>query len=428
MSAVARVAITGVGPISSGGNGKAAVWGAVLGRSTGLVKKSYELDGEKIGSYYLHEAADPEIDRCGIDRQLLNEIRSWKEGDEIADLYHFLAVIKAAIDDSAAGAGRLSGDDVGLVLAHENMGLDHFYWKAVNEIGGAPNRDKKSYFDRFYQKFKRTGYELQTFMSLYHVAKAFDIHGYSLFLNNACASGLYVIEAAADIIRSGKCRAVVASAVDRASVFKQMWFDDAGMLARDGLIKPFARGRDGFTIGSGGAAIVLERLDDALERKAHIYAEYAGGGFALEGWKVTCPDVSGDRYEKVIRRALKESGSTPGSIHMIVPHAIGTVVTDEYEARAIGKVFGQRSDMPFITALKPYIGHTLGSSAMLESAILLMAMDGDTVPATLNCGDRDDKIGLNVVDETRPRAGIKTALKTACGFAGFDGACVFRKV
>jgi 3-oxoacyl-[acyl-carrier-protein] synthase II len=220
---------------------------------------------------------------------------------------------------------------------------------------------------------------------------------------------------------------MVVAAVDRSSVFKHVWFDELKMFAKDGLIKPFARGRDGFTLGDGGAAMVLESAASAARRKARVYAEYAGGSFTLEGWKVTYPDISSDRYEKMISKAIASAGLDPKDIDLVVPHGIGTTVTDEYEARAIAGIFGIKSERPFVTALKPYIGHTLGSAAMLETVIMLMAMEKGTVPATLNSTQPDDRLPVSMLRTAASGAAIKASLKTACGFAGFDGACVFKK-
>ncbi len=427
-----RIVITGVGPLSAGGSGKDEVWKSISERRTGLVKKTYEIDGDNIGEFYVHEIKNFSINDYGINQQVLGEIKSWKQEDEIIDLFYFLAVIKMAIDDSGLKIDEENKFRTGLILAHENMGLDHFYMKVIDELSFAGKADrpktKKEFLEEFYKKFNRTGYELQTFMSLHHIAKIFDIHGYSLFLNNACASGLFAFEAAADTIRSGKCERMIIAAVDKCSLFKQIWFQEVNMLAKDGRIKPFVSDRDGFTIGEGGAAFMLEKLGDAIKRKAHIYAKYLGGSFVLEGWKVTYPDVSNNLYESMIRDALTRSGIKPSDIGLIIPHGVGTNITDRYEAKALTQVFGKKTKRPIISAFKPYIGHTLGSTAILETAIMLLGLKNGEIPQTLNCENIDDALGINVLRESREAGDIKIAMKTACGFAGYDGACVFKNM
>lgn len=429
-----RIVVTGVGPLTAGGSGKDEVWKAILDKKTGLARKEYKIDGDVIGKFYVHEIKDFKIDEYGVNPQILNEIKSWKEGDEIADLYYFLATIQMALRDSGLVIDDGNNDVVGLMLAHENMGLDHFYMKIIDELSftgenaaGRPGT-RRAFLDEFYKKFRRTGYELQTFMSLHHVAKVFGIHGFSLILNNACASGLYAMESAADAIRSGKCRQMIVASVDRSSVFKQIWFSEINMCAKDGRIKPFASDRDGFTIGDGGAALVFETLESAVERKAYIYAEYMCGSFVLEGWKVTYPDVTNDFYKKMIVKAIELAGLKPQDIDLLVPHGVGTSITDKYEARAITQVFGKKAKKPVITALKPYVGHTLGSTAILETAIMLMGLKNNKIPPTLNCEHSDDTLGIEVLKDMASADDVEIAMKTACGFAGFDGACVFRKM
>ena len=423
-----KIAITGIGPLTAGGSGKDEVWDSIVNKKTGLVEKEYTIENESLGKFYVHEIKNFDIGKYGINNQILDEVKSWKNGDEIIDFYYFLATIKMAIDDSGLSIGKDNNGKTGLILAHENMGMDHFYNKVINELSFVGEKDeaapktRKDFLKKFYEKFHRTGYELQTFMSLHHIAKIFDIHGFSLFLNNACASGLYALEVAADAIRSGKCKQMIVAAVDNSSIFKQLWFKDANCLAKDGKIKPFAVNRDGFTLGDGGAAIVLEDMEDAKSRKANIYAEYIGGSFALEGWKVTYPDITNDLYKKMISKAIEVSDIAVGDVDLIVPHGVGTNVTDKYEANAIKEIFNEQ---PIVTALKPYTGHTLGSAALLETAIMIIGLKNAKVPPTLNNDREDARLSLNILKNMHDAKDVRIAMKTACGFAGFNGACVF---
>ncbi len=427
-----KIVITGIGPLTSGGSGNDEVWEAVLNRKTGLVQKEYTVDGDTLGRFYVHKIKNFNIEKYGINKIALNEVKAWKMGDEIEDFYYFLAVIKMALNDAKLEIRDSNKYLTGLVIAHENMGMDHFYWKMIHElsftdksVSDKPNT-KKEFLERFYNKFHRTGYELQTFMPLHHIAKIFDVHGFSLFLNNACASGLYALEVAKDAIISEKCKQMIIAAVDCPSIFKQMWFRDVNCLAKDGQIKPFAPDRDGFTIGDGGTAFVMETYENAKKRKARIYAEYLGGSFVSEGWKVTYPDISNDLYKNMIIEAIKLSKLKPSDIDLIVPHGVATNVTDKYEAKAIREVFDKKQ--PLVTALKPYIGHTLGSTALLETAIMLLSLKNGKIPPTLNCENTDNKLGIEVLRDIKSADNIKITIKTACGFAGFNGACLFKEV
>jgi len=426
-----RVVVTGIGPIAAIGIGKKEVWNSIIKGKTGLSLQEYFIDDKKPQLFYVHKAKDFNLPDLNIDQAALNDICAWKEEKDWKDLKYLLGVIKLALDDSKlAFEPKDSKNKIGLVLTHENPGLDEFYQKVIDESynllknGSIP---KEKYFTDFFGKFQKKAYDLQTFMFIFHAAKVFGLHGYSLFINNACASGLYALEAAADIIKSGKCKAVIAAGVDLTSIFKLLWFKGIGMYAEDGKIKPFAKERNGFVFGEGGVGIVLESLESAKKRKARIYAEYLGGGFNLEGWKVTIPDVTGDSYKNTVLEALKKAKLKKEKIDLLIPHGVGTSVTDAYEAKAITDVFGKNKPKPLITVLKPYIGHNLGSCCLLETAILMLALENSFIPPTLNVKDADPKLGIDLVTAAK-KSKIKTIAKMACGFAGYNACTVFRKI
>jgi len=418
-----RIVITGLGPFSAIGMGKDEVWDSVLRGHTGLTQEKFTLGGKLIDKYFVHRLKEFNIEQFHINKRILADILQWKDQKEPRDLFYLMAAAKLAFDDSKINIDK---NRIGLVLAHENPGLDEFYRDIVDELYKLKQKDKVTFFKGVNEGFSKRGHDLQTFVFLYFIAKALDIHGYSLFLNNACASGLFAVEAGADIIRSGKCDCVIVAAADKSSIFKQSWFRRLGMYPKDGLIKPFAKNRDGFVLGDGGAGIVLESLSSALKRKAHIYAEYLSGAFHIEAWKISVPDMTSNSYSTIIKFALKNSGVNKKSIDLLVPHGVATSVSDAYEAKAIRDVFGKNPKKPLITAFKPYIGHNLGSSALLETVILLLSLENNIIPPTLNCQIPDSKLSISPVKDLI-KTKLKTVMKIACGFAGFNGAAVFRK-
>ena len=427
-----RIVITGIGPISSIGIGREKFWDGILNKRINIEKETCILDEKVWDAFFYHKVTGFDVNSLGIDPEKLNDIRSWKEGEEIADLNYLIGAVKLALDDS--GLPR-SGDNngIGLVLAHENLGLMPFGFKISNLAYEMLIDKKKSelskrdFYDSFYKKFLKSGYDIQTFADLFHVARVFDIHAYSLFLNNACASGLYALEAASQIIRSGQAHSVVVAAADNPEIYKYLWFRDLGIYSNDGICRPFCKNSSGLVFGDGGVGLVLETLEAARQRKAHIYAEYCGGGFDLEGWKITVPQIGSDSYQRAIRSALTNSSLEPENIGLLVPHGVGSGPSDYYEAKAISDVFGENSEKPLISAFKPYVGHNLGGSALLETAILLLAMDNSIIPATLNRDEPDPRCKISLLAKNKKKK-IKTAIKTCCAFAGFNAAAVFRRI
>ena len=350
------------------------------------------------------------------------------------DLYYHLAAVKLALDDSGIVYNK-SDNNIGLFLTVEHPGFEPFCSGLLEEATAYLKKNsskrnclsKKAIFDYLYDSFVQNGYDLQTFMYLFLVAKAFGLHGYSIFTSNACASGLFALESAARQIKFGGSDAAILAGGDSCNtLFKHRWFNERSLYAVDGKIKPFSKKANGIVLGDGASAIVLEELAHAKKRKAQIYAEYLGGGFSLEGWKVTLPQLGSNSYQKAIKQALNSSGLKPKDIDLVNPHGVAIKITDRYETQAITDVFGENAKKPLVSAFKPYVGHNLGGSAIIETIILLLAMQKNLIPGTLNCELLEKKYNISIVSEHKNKP-ITTALKLSCGFAGYNGAAIFRK-
>ena len=429
-----RVVVTGIGPLASTGIGKDALWKGIVEKNIGLKLEEIRIDGEIWDKFYLHKVEDFNIEKYNIEQDAIEDIRNWKNGEEDKALAYLLAAVKLALDDSGLSYDQ-DDNDIGLFLTIEHPGFEDFCEGIVRETASyiKDNTSKNNFsssklFRHIFEKFGPQGYDLQTFMYLYFITKAFGFHGYSLYTNNACSSGLYAMESAARQIRSGDSKTVVLAGGDVAgTMFKQLWFKKKGFYAEDGKMKPFSNNADGIVLGDGASAMILEDLDHAQKRGAHIYAEYLGGGFSLEGWKVAIPRIGSSSYQNAIKSALEKANLSPGDIDLICPHGVALKVTDGYEAKAIRDVFGEKKAQPLITAWKPFVGHNLGGSAVLESIILLLSMENNMIPPTLNCEEDEPKYALNLVREHTQHT-LNTAMKLSCGFAGYNAAAIFRKL
>jgi 3-oxoacyl-[acyl-carrier-protein] synthase II len=426
-----RIVITGIGPICSAGIGKDQVWKNLLSGRTNIHKEKVTVDDELLVEYFVHKVDGFDVTKFGINRDALDYIKEWKEGEEIVDLNYLLAAVKLGIDDS-----KLTPHDcetnTSLVLAHENLNLmplsmklcQHAYDLLRPKTSG--NLSRKEFYDRLYHKFLKTVYDAQTFMGLFHVAKTFNIHNYSLFINNACASGLYALETASQIIKTGKSKAVIVATSDHTDFYKYRWFNDIGLYSPDGKIRPFCKDSNGLVFGDGGAAIVLEDARFAKARKAKVYAEYLGGGFSLEGWKVTTPQIGSESYQNAMQQALNSSKVKKDDIDLLCPHGVGSSPIDYYESKAITDIFGADQTKPFITAFKPYVGHNLGGAALLETIVLLLCIKNNTILPTLNYNNSDPRFNISLVNKTTEKI-ISLAMKSCCAFAGYNAAAVFKK-
>lgn len=423
-----RIVITGIGPLAANGMGKEDFWNSILLEKVNIEKENFLINDELIDSYYLHKIKSLDLGELDIGEESLEAISQWKNGDEDVDLCYFLSVIKLALQDSDLKYNQ-DINNIALVLGHGNPGLEQFWEKNFNDtytiFQNNKHLNKYQYFEIFYKTFVKNSYDLQAYMYLFHVAKTFHFHGHQLYLNNACSSGLFALEAASELIKSRKSNIVIIASAGRSRYYKYRWFKDTGYpYAEDGLIKPFDKNANGLVLGDGGVGMVIEDLEHALSRKARIYGEYLGGSFNSEAWKVTLPAVNDSFYESVIRDALIFSDSKTKEIDLINPHGTGLRVVDKYEAKAINSVF--KNCKPFISAFKPYIGHCIGGSALIETAILLLSLKKGIIPATLNYREPDTKLNLNVVSE-RTNQKLNKVMKTCCAIAGFNAAVVFGK-
>lgn len=426
-----RIVITGLGPMTSIGSGREPLWNALVAGKTNVQLEEWYVGDELWEKFYLHRIDNFDIRNFGIKEEVIEEIKSWKEGEEIIDLYYLLAVVKLAIDDSQLEYDY-DNNNIGCVITHENAGLEQYISKSIDisfdEIRKKSNTiTKKQFSAKFHYSSIKSSYDMQTFMVMFHILRTFQIHGYSLFINNACASGLYALEVASQMIKSGRCPVVIIAAADYPRVYKYLWFKDLNMYAQDGKIKPFSADADGFVFGDGGVSLVMEDFDHAVKRKAKIYAEYLGGGFSQEAWKVLYPAVGSDFYQKAIREALMFSRVDKEDIDLVCAHGVGNTLVDRYEAKAITDIFGTKPKKPLITAFKPYVGHNLGGSNLLEIAILLLCLENNLVLPVLNVEETNPSMEMDVLKE-KIKTELKVVLKICCAFAGYNAAAVFRKI
>ncbi|MFQ6093379.1 MAG: beta-ketoacyl-[acyl-carrier-protein] synthase family protein, partial [bacterium] len=414
------------------GIGKEELWASVVAGRSNVVRHDQYIHGELWDSFYVSKISNFDIKNIGLAPRFLEYMEN-NRLDEDPDLLYLMAAVKLALEDSRLGYDE-ADNNIGLILTHENPGVDRYVKKVFEVVMDCIDgrmtgtRSKKEVAARLYEQHRQAVYNMQSFMYLHHVSKVFSLHGCSLFINNACASGLFAIETASQQIKSGKNGVVIVAGADHPLfITKYLWFKALGLYANHGIMRPFDRDRDGFVFGDGGSALVLEDADHAAERGATIYGEYLGGGFNQEAWKVSVPNVSEDFYTKAFRQALETSRIKPEQIDLVNPHGAATKIADRYEAKTITDIFGHHPERVLISAFKPYVGHNLGGSALLELAILLLALQNDLVPPTLNYETPDPALRIEL-NRDFVRRGLQVVAKMANGFAGYNAVGIFGKL
>jgi len=423
-----RVAITGIGVLTGYGRGVDPLWrGLCSGRSA--VRDHLAQFGGRTWLTYPMAALRDDTDKLAAalpGQQVLRHER--------LDLDHDLIAIADCVSQAVDDAGLEydpDRNDVGLVVTHESPGLsDHlqgfFRWgETAKAWMRSPDR-----FDppEFLYRLKRDSvYRLHSFLYIHYLAALFHFHGFSLYNNNACASGAFAMSVAVDRIRNGNASAVVVVGGDvPEDGTKYRWFADAGLYSDRGRCRPFDTDRDGLVLGSGAAAFVLEDLDEAVAAGKRIHAEWLGGGFSSDGWKITMPDVTSDRYATAIESSLKDAGVVPDEITMITPHGVGTRMLDHFEAETLARVFGDgRAVWPPMMSVKAGLGHTLGGCVLVEIVASILALRRGEVPAVARCDNPDPDLPLGSPRKYWPE-GPWVLLKCTNGFAGQNSALVLR--
>ena len=195
--------------------------------------------------------------------------------------------------------------------------------------------------------------------------------------------------------------------------------------------RPFSGSRDGFVIGEGAAAIVLEEYEHAKARGAKIYAEIAGGGMSADAYHITATHPEGLGASLVMENALRDAGMKPEDIDYINLHGTSTPIGDRSEAMAIKKVFGDHAYKMNLSSTKSMTGHLLGAAGALEALLSIKALEEGIVPPTINHeeGDNDPEVdyNLNFTFNKAQKRDIKTVLSNTFGFGGHNAAVIMKK-
>lgn len=424
------MAITGLGVVTGYGRGVGALWDGLVSGRTAVNDHSANFAGKTWLHYPM--AAVPE-DTSEIAADLPNQavVKHESLGKD-RDLVVIADSVREALADAALEFDP-EENDVGLIVTHESPGLaDHlqgfFRW---GEMARAwlGSRARFNLPEFLYRQKSDSVYRLHSFLYVHYLAALFRFHGFSLYNNNACASGAFALAVAADRIASGDAPAVVVTGGDvPEDGTKYRWFRDAGLYSATGDCRPFRSGRDGLVLGSGAAAVVLEDLERARAEGKKIYAEWLGGGFTSEGWKVTMPDVQSDRYSAAIERGMRLAEVQPEDVTLITPHGVGASMLDHFEAESLAEVFsGDGALWPPLLTVKAALGHTLGGCVLVELVASILALESRLLPPVIRCADPDSSLPFGPQrEEELPDRWV--LLKCTNGFAGQNSAVVLRSL
>ena len=414
-----RVVVTGMGALTPLGKTAPETWENLKKGVSGAGPITH-FDASKFKTQFACEVKDFKVTDY-IDR---------KEARKM-DLYEQYALVAAmeAVKDCGMDLETVDKNRIGVVLGVGIGGIHTFEEEAGNyAINGAEQGPKYNPF--FIPKMIAD-------IAAGEISIKYGFHGPNYTTTSACASSTNAFADAFNLIRLGKANAIITGGAEAA-----IWpAGVGGFTAMHALStrnddpthasRPFSKSRDGFIMGEGAACLVLEELEHAKARGAHIYCEVAGVGMSADAHHITASHPDGLGAHLVMSNALEDAGMKPEDIDYINVHGTSTPVGDISEVKAILKLFGEHAYKLNISSTKSMTGHLLGAAGAVEAMVCCLAVMNDIVPPTINNeeGDEDENIDYNLnftFNEAQQRP-IRAALSNTFGFGGHNACCIVKK-
>jgi len=410
-----RVVVTGIGALTPIGNNVAEYW---QGLSNGVSGADFitHFDASKFRTQFAAEVKNFDITQY-MDR---------KEARKMDPYTHYAMVTaEEAMKDSGLDLEKIDTDRAGVIWGSGIGGILTFF----DEVTAYTKGDGTPRFNPFFIP-KMIGDIAAGYISI-----KYGFRGPNFTTVSACASANNAIIDAFNYIRLGYADVFITggseAAVNEAGIggFNAMKAlsernDDPKTASR-----PFDVDRDGFLLGEGGAALILEDLEHALARGAKIYAEIGGGGMSADAHHITAPHPEGLGATNVMKAALRDAGMKPEEVDYVNVHGTSTPLGDISEIKAIQAVFGEHAYTMNISSTKSMTGHLLGAAGAVEAVATILAMNNSLVPPTINHFTDDPQFDprINLTFNKAQAREIRAALSNTFGFGGHNTSVIFRK-
>jgi len=410
-----RVAVTGLGWVNALGSSVATAWPRLLAGDNGIRRITY-FDASRYSSRVAAEVRDGLPTDSGL-RAL--PIEYCRRGPRL-----FLHAAREAYADAGLGEGSLPAHRIGVAAGTT---VNYLHMRQVHHHFGF-RRPDPPYIDL--ARFAREGsqppmqfFRRQGEMASVLAAKALGLGGPNLSIDTACAASAYAVGEAFRMVQRGRAHAMLAGgACSIVSPIAILAFAVLGALSTnadpDEASRPFDRRRDGFVMGEGGGAVVLERLDQARARGARIYGEIAGWGATLNAGNLTDPSPDGVSEEHAMRRALAEASLAAEDVDYVAAHGTSTPKNDAMETAALTRVFGAHVRRLLVSSNKGQLGHTISAAGVSNLICALKAIHEGWVPPTAHHREADPECDLDFVPGVGRRAPVRAALVNAFAFGG----------
>jgi 3-oxoacyl-[acyl-carrier-protein] synthase II len=411
-----RVVVTGLGALTPIGNTLQEYWNGLKNGVSGAAPIT-KFDATLFKTKFACELKNFEIGNF-MDRKEARKMDPFAQ--------YAMVVADEAIKDSNLPLSELNPHRVGVIWGSGIGGL----WTFQEEVKSYAKGDGTPRFNPFFIP------KMIPDLSAGHISIKYGFRGPNFVTVSACASSTNAIYDAYTYIRLGKADVVVSGGSEAAVTEAGMGgFNAMKALSErndspETASRPYDKDRDGFVLGEGAGALILEEYEHAKKRGAKIYCEVIGGGMSADAYHITAPHPEGEGITQVMINALEDAEIKPEQVDYVNTHGTSTPLGDLGEIRAIQKVFGEHAYKMNISSTKSMTGHLLGAAGGIEAIACIMALTDGIVPPTINHFTDDDGLDpkLNLTFNKAQKRDVKIALSNTFGFGGHNASILLKKI
>ena len=410
-----RVVVTGIGALTPIGNNLQDYWSSLVDGVSGAASIT-RFDATNFKTQFACEVK-------GFDASEFIHKKEARKLDRFSQ--YAMVVSEEAIRDSNLDLESIDGDRAGVIWGSGIGGMETFFNESVNF--GTGNGEPR--FNPFFIP------KLISDIPAGHISIKYNFRGPNFTTVSACASSTNALIDAFNYIKFNKADLFITGGSE-ACIFPPGIGGFNAMMALSTrnenpkkASRPFDKNRDGFVMGEGGGALVLEEYQHAISRGARIYAEIVGGGLTADAHHITAPHPEGLGAYNVMKQAIEEGGVDITEVDYINVHGTSTPLGDIAETKAIKSLFGNHAYKLNISSTKSMTGHLLGAAGVIEAIACIMAVKNDVIPPTINHETQDPEIDekLNLTLNKFQKRRVNYALSNTFGFGGHNASILFKK-
>ena len=409
-----RVVVTGLGIVSPVGNDVASAWDSILKGRSGIATVT-RFDTANFPTHF-----GGEIRQLNLEPYMSNKDARRMD----AFMQYGVVAGMQAMRDSGLVVTEKNSDRIGILMGSGMGGLESI------------EQTYDKYLETHSPKKVSPFFIPASIINLVsgHLSIAFNVTGPNLAIATACTTSTHSLGLAMRLIQYGEADAMLAGGSEMATCVTGMsGFAQAKALSQrnddpEGASRPWDKDRDGFVMGDGAGAMMLEEYEHAKARGARIYAEIVGFGMSGDAFHVTAPPENGEGARKAMSKALLDAELNPDQVQYINAHATSTGLGDRAETLAIRRAFGAAADQLAVSSTKSMTGHLLGAAGAVEAIFSVLALRDQVAPPTINLHEPGEGCDLDYVPNTARPMAIEYTLSNSFGFGGTNGSLIFRRL